>query len=195
MNLANVCLHTGKAAKPGRHAESLNRPSMPPVLFRPDPTRTGHQAAGCANCPAFQKAPYAWQTLPASLSRRNFFIPTKLLYPDATRHASGESRASLSARRTPSAFNPNRSSDFGEIARLCHAACFSPGRRRSGPRRGVAGNRMRTEAGKMPECLILPIGNGSGVSHDRFGFNDRSKAMGHASLDMLSILCQDSVFL
>ena len=77
MNLANVCLHTGKAAKPGRHAESLNRPSMPPVHFRPDPTRTGHQAAGCANGPAFQKAPYAWQTLPASLSRRNFFIPTQ----------------------------------------------------------------------------------------------------------------------
>ena len=25
-------------------------------------------------------------------------------------------------------FNPNRSSDIGEIARLCHAACFWPGR-------------------------------------------------------------------
>ena len=39
-------------------------------------------------------------------------------------------------------FNPNRSLDFGEIARLCHAACFSPSRRRSGLRRlaeGVAG--------------------------------------------------------
>ena len=32
-------------------------------------------------------------------------------------------------------FNPNRSLDFGEIARLCHAACFSPSRRRSGLRR------------------------------------------------------------
>ena len=36
------------------------------------------------------------------------------------------------------AFNPNRSLDFGEIARLCHAACFWPSRRRSGLRRGVA---------------------------------------------------------
>ena len=32
-------------------------------------------------------------------------------------------------------FNPNRSLDFGEIARLCHAACFWPSRRRSGLRR------------------------------------------------------------
>ena len=67
--------------------------------------------------------------------------------------------------------NPNRSSDFGEIARLCHAACFSPSRRRSGLRRGVARSRMRTEAGKMPESLILSIGNGLGVSDDRFGLN------------------------
>ena len=65
--------------------------------------------------------------------------------------------------------NPNRSLDFGEIARLCHAACFWPSRRRSGLRRGVARNRMRTEAGKMPECLIFPIRNGLGVSNDRFG--------------------------
>ena len=35
-------------------------------------------------------------------------------------------------------FNPNRSLDFGEIARLCHAACFSPSRRRSGLRRDSA---------------------------------------------------------
>ncbi len=68
--------------------------------------------------------------------------------------------------------NPNRSLDFGEIARLCHAACFSPSRRRSGLRRGVARNRMRTEAGKMPECLIFLIRNGLGVSNDRFGIND-----------------------
>ena len=67
------------------------------------------------------------------------------------------------------AFNPNRSLDFGEIARLCHAACFSSSRRRSGLRRGVAGNRMRTEAGKMPESLTFPIKNGLGVSNDRFG--------------------------
>ena len=26
-----------------------------------------------------------------------------------------------------------------------------------------------TQAGKMPESLILPIGNGPGVSDDRFG--------------------------
>ena len=66
-------------------------------------------------------------------------------------------------------FNPNRSLDFGEIARLCHAACFWPSRRRSGLRRGVARIRMRTEAGKMPESLIFPIRNGLGVSNDRFG--------------------------
>ena len=53
---------------------------------------------------------------------------------------------------------------------MCHAACFSPSRRRSGLRRGVARNRMRTEAGKMPECLIFLIRNGLGVSNDRFGF-------------------------
>ena len=54
---------------------------------------------------------------------------------------------------------------------MCHAACFSPSRRRSGLRRGVARNRMRTEAGKMPECLIFLIRNGLGVSNDRFGLN------------------------
>ena len=59
--------------------------------------------------------------------------------------------------------NPNRSLDIGEIARLCHAACFWPSRRRSGLRRGVARNRMRTEAGKMPESLISPIRNGQRV--------------------------------
>ena len=63
---------------------------------------------------------------------------------------------------------------------------FSPSRRRSGLRRGVARNRMRTEAGKMPESLISPmrteagkmpeslispIRNGHGVSNDRFGIN------------------------
>ena len=30
---------------------------------------------------------------------------------------------------------------------------------------------MRTEAGKMPESLIFPIGNEPGVSDDRFGIN------------------------
>ena len=69
-----------------------------------------------------------------------------------------------------SCLNPNRSLDFGEIARLCHAACFSPSRRRSGLRRGVARIRMRTEAGKMPESLTFPIKNGLGVSNNRFGF-------------------------
>ena len=73
--------------------------------------------------------------------------------------------------KTADPFNPNRSLDFGEIARLCHAACFSPSRRRSGLRRGVARIRMRTEAGKMPESLTFPIKNGLGVSNDRFGFN------------------------
>ena len=67
-------------------------------------------------------------------------------------------------------FIPKRSLDIGEIARLCHVACFWPGRRRGGLRRGVAGNRMRTEAGKMPGSLIFPIRNGHGVSDDRFGF-------------------------
>ena len=69
-------------------------------------------------------------------------------------------------------FNPNRSLDFGEIARLCHAACFSLSRRRSGLRRGVARNRMRTEAGKMPESLTFPIKNELGASNDRFGFKE-----------------------
>ena len=68
--------------------------------------------------------------------------------------------------------NPNRSSDFGKTARLCHAACFPPSRRRSGLRRGVARNRMRTKAGKMPESLSSPIRNGHGVSDDRFGLNN-----------------------
>ena len=68
--------------------------------------------------------------------------------------------------------NPNRSSDFGKIARLCQAACFPPSRRRSGLPRGVARNRMRTQAGKMPESLISPIRNGHGVSDDRFGLNN-----------------------
>ena len=39
----------------------------------------------------------------------------------------------------------------------------------SGLAEGVAGNKMRTEAGKMPESLVSPIRNGLGVSHDRFG--------------------------
>ena len=68
--------------------------------------------------------------------------------------------------RRMASFIPNRSLDIGEIARLCHAACFWPSRRRS----GLPRNRMRTEAGKMPESLISPIRNGHGVSNDRFGF-------------------------
>ncbi len=39
----------------------------------------------------------------------------------------------------------------------------------SGLAEGVARNRMRTEAGKMPESLIFPIRNGLGVSNDRLG--------------------------
>ena len=87
-----------------------------------------------------------------------------------TRVESGSATASLPL--SPK-FNPNRSLDFGEIARLCHAACFSPSRRRSGLRRGVARSRMRTEAGKMPESLIFLTENSPGVSNDRFGFKDR----------------------
>ena len=75
-------------------------------------------------------------------------------------------------RQSVLGLNPNRSSDFGKTARLCHAACFPPSRRRSGLRRGVARNRMRTKAGKMPESLISPIRNGHGVSDDRFGLNN-----------------------
>ena len=74
-------------------------------------------------------------------------------------------------------FIPNRSLGFGQIARLCHAACFSPSRRRSGLRRGVARNRMRTEAGNLPESLVFPIRNGLGVSNDRFGFIGRPHAV------------------
>ena len=90
------------------------------------------------------------------------------------RCASARSKSFLRKRPVVSrpgvGFIPNRSLDFGEIARLCHAACFWPSRRRSGLRRGVARNRMRTEAGKMPESLVFPIRNGLGVSNDRFGF-------------------------
>ena len=46
---------------------------------------------------------------------------------------------------------------LGEVVRLRQAAGFSFSRRRSGLRRGVARNRMRTEAGKMPERLFFPI--------------------------------------
>ena len=59
----------------------------------------------------------------------------------------------------PLFFILNRSLGFGQIARLCHAACFSPSRRRSGLRRGVARSRMRTEADKMPESTISATGN------------------------------------
>ena len=55
--------------------------------------------------------------------------------------------------------NPNRSSDFG----------LNPNRSLDFGER----NRMRTEAGKMPECLIFPIRNGHGVSNDRFGLKWR----------------------
>lgn len=49
------------------------------------------------------------------------------------------------------------------MVRLCQAA--------SRLAEGVARNRMRTDAGKMPESLIFPIGNGLGLSDGRFGFN------------------------
>ena len=39
--------------------------------------------------------------------------------------------------------------------------------------KSVTRNRVRTEAGKMPESLIFPIGSGHGVSDDRFGFITR----------------------
>ena len=45
-------------------------------------------------------------------------------------------------------FNPNRSLDFGEIARLCHAACFSLSRRRSGLRRGSGCGQRRARCPK-----------------------------------------------
>ena len=41
----------------------------------------------------------------------------------------------------------------------------------SGDAGGVARNRMRTEAGNLPESLVFPIRNGLGVSNDRFGLN------------------------
>ena len=91
--------------------------------------------------------------------------------PDGRKPNRADNMGSTPRTRETPPINPNRSLDFGEIARLCHAACFSPSRRRSGLRRGVARIRMRTEAGKMPESLIFPIGNGPGVSDDRFGIN------------------------
>ena len=60
-------------------------------------------------------------------------------------------KSSMQDVQSPDSFNPNRSLDIGEIA---------------------ARNRMRTEAGKMPESLISPIRNGHGVSNDRFGFKE-----------------------
>lgn len=49
------------------------------------------------------------------------------------------------------------------------ATCISPSRRRSGSGRGVARNRMRAEARKMPKSLVCETGNGLGGSDDRFG--------------------------
>ena len=94
-----------------------------------------------------------------------------------------------------------RSLDIGEIARLCHAACFWPSRRRSGLRRGVARSKMRTEAGKMPGSLIFSIRNGHGVSDDRFGLNriDRIRmqsAMGTGSIsDVWRFSCKAAPFI
>ena len=51
-------------------------------------------------------------------------------------------------------FNPNRSLGFGQIARLCHAACFSPSRRRSGLRRGVFSQSETDSA-----CLMTDLGS------------------------------------
>ena len=45
-------------------------------------------------------------------------------------------------------FNPNRSLDFGEIARLCQAACFWPSRRRSRLRRKQDADRGGQDARK-----------------------------------------------
>ena len=58
-------------------------------------------------------------------------------------------------------FNPNRSLGFGQIARLCHAACFSPSRRRSGLRRG---RRARCPKASLSQsktdsaCLMTDLG-------------------------------------
>ena len=101
----------------------------------------------------------------------------------------------------PSAGTCHRSLDIGEIARLCHAACFWPSRRRSGLRRGVARSKMRTEAGKMPGSLIFSIRNGHGVSDDRFGLNriDRIRmqsAMGTGSIsDVWRFSCKAAPFI
>ena len=126
-----------------------------------------------------------WQIRP---QRTGFLHPGIILHPDSDIPFRKQSRQGFRRRivrqnggkASPSLYmqlricsrsflNPNRSLDFGEIARLCHAACFSPSRRRSGLRRGVARIRMRTEAGKMPESLIFLTENSPGVSNDRFG--------------------------
>ena len=67
-----------------------------------------------------------------------------------------------------SCLNPNRSLDFGEIARLCHAACFSPSRRRSGLRReretGCGQKRARCPKASFSQsetdtaCLMTDLG-------------------------------------
>ena len=53
---------------------------------------------------------------------------------------------------------------------------------------------MRTEAGKMPESLILPIGNESGVSNDRFGINAIDNKL-HNENKIYTCLCQQRTFL
>ena len=53
--------------------------------------------------------------------------------------------------------NLNRSLDIGEIARLCHAACFWPSRRRSGLRRGVARDTDAKRDGNWKHFRCLEI--------------------------------------
>ncbi len=139
-------------------------------LSRPDEQVIGssgriflHPAIDISLPPPFLRGKSAWAFSRNSISRSASFACYK-----SSSKCQGLPAVVLS--RCISSFNPNRSLDFGEIARLCHAACFWPNRRRSGLRRGVARSRMRTEAGKMPGSLIFPIRNGHGVSNDRFGF-------------------------
>ena len=57
-------------------------------------------------------------------------------------------------------FIPNRSLDFGWIARLWLEACFSVCRRRSGLRRGKTESKTQAEAGKMPKSFSLEENGG-----------------------------------
>ena len=63
---------------------------------------------------------------------------------------------------------PGSPSRLGLIVRSGHEECLPTSRRRSGPRRGAARSKMRTEASKMPQSVISGIGIRLGETKKRF---------------------------